>query len=117
MRSLLYVLTALGVFGLAFWAYQENYRTQEVLKDTQRLQREIGAAQVRLSVLRAEWAYLNRPDRLRELSEINFTRLGLLPLTPNQFGRVDQVAYPRKEDPLGFLDAIDVSSQPQEQFP
>ena len=94
MKSLLYVATALAVFGLAFWAYQENYATQQVLKETRGLQREIGAAQVRLSVLRAEWAYLNRPDRLIELAELNFERLGLLPLRPDQFGRVDEVTYP-----------------------
>ena len=49
------------MFGLALWAYQENYRTQQVVKETQSLQREIGMAQVRLAVLNAEWAYLNRP--------------------------------------------------------
>ncbi|MFK7751376.1 MAG: cell division protein FtsL [Sedimentitalea sp.] len=109
MKSLIYVLTALAVFGLAFWAYRENYATQRVLSDTQELQRGIGAAQVRLSVLRAEWAYLNRPDRLRELAELNFDRLGLLPLRPDQFGRVDEVGFPA--DPLLDLsNAVDVAN-------
>ncbi len=94
MKSIAYCLAALAVFGLAFWAYRENYATQRSLSETQSLQRQIGAAQVRLSVLRAEWAYLNRPDRLRDLAEINFNRLGLLPLRPDQFGRVDEVNYP-----------------------
>ena len=76
MKSILYVLTALSVFGLALWAYQENYRTQQVVKEMQALQGEIGVAQVRLAVLNAEWAYLNRPDRLRELADLNFERMG-----------------------------------------
>lgn len=97
MRTLLYMVTALSVFGLAFWAYRENYETQQALKDTRSLQRQIGAAQGRLSVLRAEWAYLNRPDRLRELAELNFERLGLLPLRSEQFGQVDQISYPPTE--------------------
>lgn len=97
MKSILYVLTALSVFGLALWAYQENYRTQQVLKETQSLQRQIGTAQARLAVLNAEWAYLNRPDRLRELADLNFERLGLLPLRAEQFGRADLIAY--GEDP------------------
>ncbi|MEY8841456.1 cell division protein FtsL, partial [Cribrihabitans sp. XS_ASV171] len=107
MKGLIYALTALAVFGLALWAYQENYRTQQVLGDTQELQREIGAAQIRLSVLRAEWAYLNRPDRLRELADLNFDRLGLLPLRPDQFGQVDQVVYP-SEPELPILNPVDV---------
>lgn len=116
MKALLYVLTALAVIGLAFWAYRENYATQRVLAQTQKLQRDIGAAQVRLSVLKAEWAYLNRPDRLRELSEINFDRLGLLPLRPNQFGRVDEVSYPR--DPLlPILNPVDVSGLSEGTWP
>jgi hypothetical protein len=108
MKSLLYVVTALAVFGLAFWAYRENYATQQVLKDTRALQREIGAAQERLSVLRAEWAYLNRPDRLIQLAELNFERLGLLPLRPDQFGRVDEVSYP-VQPALQITEGVDVS--------
>ncbi|MBK0327331.1 cell division protein FtsL [Rhodobacteraceae bacterium F11138] len=113
MKSIAYVLAALAVFGLAFWAYRENYATQRALSDTQRLQRQIGAAQVRLSVLRAEWAYLNRPDRLRELAEINFDRLGLLPLRPDQFGRVDEVNYP-VVDLLPITNPVDVSTMAEE---
>jgi hypothetical protein len=45
---------------------------------------------------------------LRGLAEINFDRLGLLPLRPNQFGRVDEVSYPRPEI-LPISDPIDVS--------
>ncbi|MGR3804276.1 cell division protein FtsL [Marinibacterium profundimaris] len=120
MKGLLYILTALAVFGLAFWAYRENYATQEVLSETQSLQRQIGSAQARLAVLKAEWAYLNRPDRLRELAEINFDRLGLLPLRPDQFGYVDEVGYPKpaSESPLFDIDsAVDVSNTKDMQIP
>ncbi len=116
MKSLIYVLTSLVVIGLAFWAYRENYATQEVLKETRRLQREIGKARARLNVLHAEWAYLNRPDRLRELAEINFDRLGLLPLRPDQFGRVDEVAYP-PQPVAQITNPVDVSTMNDEQFP
>ncbi|MEM6565656.1 MAG: cell division protein FtsL [Pseudomonadota bacterium] len=98
MRTFLYILTIVGVVSLAFWAYRENYATQAALSETRDLRKEIRTTHERLSKLRAEWAYLNRPDRLRDLAEINFDRLGLLPLRPEQFGHVDQVAYP--PDPL-----------------
>ena len=113
MKSLLYVLTALSVIGLAFWAYQENYKTQQALGDAERLQRQIADARERLNVLRAEWAYLNRPDRLLDLAEINFDRLGLLPFAPEQFGRVDQVAYPQEPEKLSLGNAVDVSTLEQ----
>ena len=116
MKGLIYVLTTVFVFGLAFWAYRENYATQEVVRQTQALQRSIGAAQVRLSMLRAEWAYLNRPDRLMQLAELNFDRLGLLPLRPDQFGSVDEVAFP-VEPELEISNAVDVSTMNQEAQP
>ena len=87
-------MSALVVMGLAFWAYQENYKTQQSQGEVRTLQAQIGAAHSRLGMLRAEWAYLNRPDRLRELAGLNFDRLGLLPMEPEQFGTTDEVNYP-----------------------
>lgn len=107
MRSLLYITSALVVMALAYWAYSENYKTQASLDRVEELQREIGQMQEQMAVLRAEWAYLNRPDRLRDLAELNYDRMGLLPLAPEQFGRVDQVAYP-DEDLPEITDAFDV---------
>ena len=108
MRAMLYILTTFAVIGLAFWAYRENYATQEALSEVEDLRGKIRAAHTRLAVLKAEWAYLNRPDRLRDLVETNYDRLGLLPLRPEQFGHVDEVAYPAPEL-APILDPIDVS--------
>lgn len=93
MRSLFFAVTAMVVLGLAFWAYNENYKTQDALREVAQIQAEIGLKREHLAVLNAEWAYENRPARLRELAEINFDSLGLLPLLPEQFGRVDQIDY------------------------
>ena len=109
MKSVLYVLTALGVIGLAFWAYRENYATQAALNATEDLRRDIRETHARLAVLRAEWAFQNRPDRLRDLAEINFERLQLLPLHPDQFGYVDEVPMP-PPPLLPITGGVDVSS-------
>ncbi len=115
MRAFLYVFSAVLVMGLAYWAYHENYKTQAALGEVEELQRDIGHMREELAMLRAEWAYLNRPDRLRALSEMNFDRLGLMPLRPEQFGRVDQVAYPGMTnfEVTGTVDVVAIEGQNQ----
>ena len=116
MRTCLYILTMLSVIALAFWAYRENYATQTALSDVRDLRMEIRSAHARLSVLNAEWAYLNRPDRLRDLAEINFDRLGLLPFRPEQFGAATQVSYP--PDPIvEGLDLVSLQADAAEVLP
>ena len=102
MRWLLYVLPGLALITLALWAYSENYETQRAISKVRDLHRQIGVEHETLSILRAEWAYLNRPERLRDLTDLNFETLRLLPLLPHHFGDVDQIRYPAP--PLGPLD-------------
>ena len=113
MRTFLYLISALSVIGLAFWAYRENYETQSAIAQSEQLQDDIARARARLNMLRAEWAYLNRPDRLRDLAEINFPDLHLQPLDPSQFGKVAQVRFPPAPAPeaeVVFNNPVDVSS-------
>ena len=128
MRPVFFVLSFLAVMGLAFWAYRENYATQAALREMGQLQDEIASLREALALQRAEWAYLNRPERLRELATVNFDRLGLLPLEPTQFGAAGQVAYPAPAIIPGeggfpaITDPVDVTGQtvntaPDGQFP
>lgn len=99
MRPALFVLSFLAMIALGFWAYRENYATQSALKDVEVLRTEIAGLREALAVQRAEWAYLNRPDRLRQLVDANFDRLGLMPMEPSQFGTAAAVAYPAPKLP------------------
>lgn len=94
MRAFMFILSAMVLMSLAFWAYRENYATQRALKEVSNLNREIADLREALSQQRAEWTYLNRPSRLRDLVALNFDSLGLLPMEPGQFQSVDQVAFP-----------------------
>ena len=112
MRPVLYITIFVTVMALAFWAYRENYATQRALREVTDLQQKIASLSEALSVQHAEWAYLNRPDRLRDLAALNYDRLGLLPLEPEQFGQVDQTAYPPSQLPVDMplvLETVDVS--------
>ena len=91
MKIIVYAAIFMMVIAQGFWAYTENYETQKSLKTAKQLQTEIAAARTQMGVLNAEWAYLNRPDRLRDLVDMNFVRLQLLPLRPEQFGQVAEV--------------------------
>lgn len=97
MRSLFYALSILAVVAMAFWAYGEGYETRQTERAVARLEREIGTRHHELSMLRAEWAYLNRPDRLHALAEMNFESLGLIALAPDHFALTEQVGFPPPE--------------------
>lgn len=115
MRGFTTILTALAVIGLGYWAYSQTILTQQAIRQVEELHGAIGAEHERLSVLRAEWAYLNRPDRLRELADINFERLQLLPLAPEQFGDVIEIPFPVEE--TSFESASEADGRPEERLP
>ncbi|WP_209313528.1 cell division protein FtsL [Jannaschia formosa] len=94
MRGFIYTLSTVIVVLLGVWAYHEGYETRATEKAVARLESQIGQRHQELSMLRAEWAYLNRPDRLAALVEMNFERLGLVPLASDHFAMTDQVGFP-----------------------
>ncbi len=98
MKTVLYLSLALLVVVFASWAYRVNYATQEAMNRVADLRDEIAREKEALGVLDAEWAYLNRPDRLRRLVNANAQALGLVELTPEQFTDIALIAMP--PDPL-----------------
>ncbi len=93
LRSLIYTLTFACLVGLAFWAYQENIKTKNVIAKTEKLRTDIGITRARLSILNAEWAYLKRPERLAELVDLNFDQLHLVPLRASNFSEVKNINF------------------------
>jgi hypothetical protein len=75
-----------GVIGsMAFGLYQLKDAVQRSEKELARLERELITSQESIHVLRAEWSYLNRPDRLSALAG---RHLALVPVAPNQVGDI-----------------------------
>jgi hypothetical protein len=98
MRAFFYILAVGCVVGSAYWAYLENIKTQAAISQVEDLQDAIGSARARLAILNAEWAYLNRPDRLSDLALLNFESLELVPMSSDHFGQVEQIEF--YQDPL-----------------
>jgi hypothetical protein len=94
MRLVLHLSALVMVVVCATWAYRVNYATQEAADRLAELRGAIAGERQAIAVLNAEWAYLNRPDRLRALVAANAAALGLVELTPDQFGAAAMVAYP-----------------------
>jgi hypothetical protein len=94
MRGFIYVMAFLAVLGLGAWAYSENYDMRAREAEVSELQNQIGTLRDAITTQKAEWAYLNRPDRLRELVNLNFERLELMPMEPSQLGSATWVAFP-----------------------
>ena len=120
MKSITYIAMTIVVIFLAFWAYQESYRAKSTLNLIKTVNKDINFAQEKLSVLRVEWAYLNRPDRLRALADLNFEKLKLIELNTKHFGDVeisrsgqDDLSTTRETilDPINFNSGISEISQ------
>lgn len=86
--TLLWLIAAIFVgCGL----YQLKYEVQGKEERLARLNRQIQQEQEAIHVLNAEWAFLNRPDRLADLAN---RHLELSQVAPAQFGKV--AAIPEK---------------------
>lgn len=100
MRLVLLLLSALVTVAFGAWAYNVNYETQAAERRAAALGRAIEAERARIAALRAEWAWLTRPERLRALVLAHQDRLGLAPIEPRQFAETGDVALPVPPPPV-----------------
>lgn len=62
------LLALIILAGSAFGLFQVKYRVQALQKDLVEINRQLDEERSAMHVLKAEWAYLNQPDRLRALT-------------------------------------------------
>ena len=65
----------------AIWAYHMNYETRAKKKQILDITKKINFTLNRIELLRAEWAFLNSPERLSKLVDENFLNLNLIPIS------------------------------------
>ncbi|MBL1437252.1 MAG: cell division protein FtsL [Rhodobacteraceae bacterium] len=97
MKTFMYLLAGVLVVFVASWTYKVNYQVQEAEDRVSSLQRQINRERSAIAVLGAEWAYLNRPERLRALSEAYYTELRLMPIDASHFAEISEVPMPLDE--------------------
>ena len=91
MSRLINLVLAFLVLMGAFWLYQVKHQAKETEETIARLEKEIKDEKEALSLLRAEWSYLNRPERVQSLSEKFAGQLGLKEVEPYQIGEAEDL--------------------------
>jgi hypothetical protein len=77
-------LLIVTLFGL----YEMKAAVEARERALHQLQRAVADEREALQILRAEWAYLNQPERLARLAQ---AKLGLQPAAAAQFARLDHL--------------------------
>ena len=85
LKFLLFGTLIASTFVLGLWAYKLNYDSRAANQRVKELEKSILSANKQFKILNAEWAHLNRPDRLRKLAEYYFSELRLTPINPDDF--------------------------------
>ena len=83
------VLILMGCsLGAAFWLYQLKFETRRMQSRVQQLDQLIEKAENDIAVLRAEWSYLTRPERIERLAR---KHLDLQPAKARQYRRLSDL--------------------------
>ena len=93
VRLLLFSIVIICTFGLGLWAYKINYESRAASQRVKDLEKAILSANKQIKILRAEWAYLNNPERLRKLVEYYFQELRLTPIDPDDFISFSEIQW------------------------
>ena len=91
MSRLINIVLFLFVLLGAFWLYQVKHEAKEEERKIVTLEKQIADEKEALLLLKAEWSYLNRPERVQNLSERFAEQLGLSELQPHQIGSVSDL--------------------------
>jgi len=91
MNRLSTLLWMLVIVAAAFMVYMAKYQVQSVKTQVADTARELEHEKEALHVVAAEWAYLNRPDRLQQLAE---KYLSSSDLTVDRVAEIEAIPFP-----------------------
>ncbi|MBP0463412.1 ABC transporter permease, partial [Roseomonas sp. PWR1] len=103
------LLTLAAAAGAGLWLYQVKHSVSQLDRELRDINRRTEQARERTQVLRAEWALLNEPDRLRQVAQ---RHLPLEPMAPTQFVRPSEMER-RLPPPRQFAGAPSLFAPPE----
>ena len=112
MRGVVYLFCVFLVVVTAYWSYSVTYKTQDKLETAEELRRDISRERRAIAVLRAEWAYLNAPERLEALVAQHASHLALKQMTPERYAELWEIEPPQPADgmePVAIIDLDDLT--------
>lgn len=87
--------------------YAQKHLAELTADEIAALERDISEQQAELSVLRADWAYLNQPSHIQPIIDRHNDILGLQVARANQFGRIEDLPMrPQERLDTEALDAL-----------
>ena len=108
MIKLLHVIAIGALVSSAVYAYTIKYETTLEAEQLQKIRMKAQRERDAIAVLKAEWQYLNRPDRLQTLADrhldlqpFSVTQVVRLSVIPNRGPKVDAIG--RKLEDLGLV--------------
>ena len=91
MRLIFYSFSLILVMSLAYLANLESVKTKATMYSAKLLRTEVYELKEELKFLNAEWALLNRPDRLTDLVKWHYRELKLIPISIKNFKSIKSV--------------------------
>jgi cell division protein FtsL len=86
MRTLLKISFPLLVVLMLAAIYSVKYETWQLRREAHRLENQIAEEKRAIAILRADWAYLSRPERIERLAR---QYLKMAPAKPSQIVELD----------------------------
>lgn len=119
MLRLLNIIAILALVGTAVYAYTIKYQTSYRAEQIAKTKLEIKSEREAVAVLRAEWSFMTRPERLQQLADKYLVDLKQLEIRqivsaqslPDRAARVDSIGH--KLDSLGLSAPATPPSNPQ----
>jgi hypothetical protein len=98
MLRFLNIVAILALIGSAVYAYSIKYQTSFQAEQILKMKHEIKAERDAIAVLRAEWSFLTRPERLQQLSDryldlqqLSVGQIVAASAIPDKAARVDSI--------------------------